>query len=128
MASPTTLGIHREWEDWAGIGLGFAILLSPWIARQDAETGIVLTTVCIGILVLLLAEIGLVSQIRLVEIGELASGLTLGVLPFALGYADAGGLRYWHFSLGGLVTLLAAFQLWQVRPESDPRPTAHADS
>ncbi|MBI3507100.1 MAG: SPW repeat protein [Proteobacteria bacterium] len=128
MASPTTLSVHREWEDWAGIGLGVAITLSPWIARQDGDTSVVLTTVCIGILVLLLAEIGLVGLIRPIEIGELVCGLALAVWPFALGYADAGELRYWHFSLGGFVTLLAAFELWQDWSGGYSQLTAHADS
>jgi hypothetical protein len=128
MASPTSLRIHREWEDWAGIGLGLAITLSPWIAREDGDIDIVLTTACIGILVLLLAEIGLVGVIRPIEIGELLCGLALVAWPFALDYADAGELRYWHFSLGGLVTLLAAFELWQDWSGGCAQLTAHADS
>jgi hypothetical protein len=35
------------------------------------------------------------------------------VSPFAFGYADAGMLRYWHFTLGAAVALLEAAELWQ---------------
>ena len=40
---------------------------------------------------------------------EAALGALLIALPFIFGYA--GGLRYWHFALGGIVYLLAILEL-----------------
>ena len=39
------------------------------------------------------------------------AGLWLIASPYVLGYS--GTLAIWHISLGGLVALLAALQLWQ---------------
>ena len=41
------------------------------------------------------------------------AGLWLIASPYIFGYSDDGMLRFWHTSLGGLVVLLAALQLWQ---------------
>jgi len=40
-------------------------------------------------------------------------GLWLIASPYMFGYSGDGLLVFWHSSLGGLVVLLAALQLWQ---------------
>jgi hypothetical protein len=49
---------HRTWEDWAGMLLGMAIILSPWFPTQashevvDAERSyVILNTFTVGMLV-----------------------------------------------------------------------------
>ena len=125
MANATILKIHRTWEDWAGIGLGVMIVLSPWIAGQTADNAIVLTTIVIGLMVMLLAQFELVSLHRSLECGELACGIALMLWPFAFGYAVSGDLRFWHFALGGCVALLALLELWQDRDLSNEKLARH---
>jgi hypothetical protein len=45
------------------------------------------------------------------EVLEAALGAALIGLPFVLGYANSGTLRYWHFALGAIVFLLAIVEL-----------------
>jgi hypothetical protein len=51
-------------------------------------------------------------RFELEEVLEIVAGVWPIALPFILGYAGAGGLRYWHFALGGIVVLLALQELW----------------
>jgi hypothetical protein len=46
-------------------------------------------------------------------VAEIVAGLWLIASPYIFGYSGDGTLRFWHTSLGGLVVLLAALQLWQ---------------
>jgi hypothetical protein len=115
-----SLTTHRTWEDWCGMLLGVLIVLSPWFPTPaghevvDAERSfVVLNTLTVGLLVFGLAQLEYVALQRWEEVAEIAVGLWLIASPYIFGYADAGLLRYWHTSLGGLVVLLAALQLWQ---------------
>jgi hypothetical protein len=110
-ARASYLRTHRTWEDWAGIGLSITIILSPWMARQSGDPGVVLITALLGLLLLTLAQYELVKPHRSVELVELVCGVAVMALPVLLGYA--GALRIWHFVLGGLVTSLALLELWQ---------------
>jgi hypothetical protein len=47
------------------------------------------------------------------EVATILAGLWLIASPYIFGYSHDGLLRFWHSSLGGLVVLLAALQLWQ---------------
>ena len=105
--------VHRNWEDWLAMGAAVLIGLSPWFADQQTNQLVILNTVFVGAVALLLAELEVVDLHRWQENGEILCGLWLAVSPFALGYADAGELRYWHFALGAGVVLLAALELWQ---------------
>jgi hypothetical protein len=78
--------------------------------------------------VIALAELELVALQRWEEIGEMLCGLWLIVSPFALGYADAGNLRFWHFGLGALVALLGAIELWQDWKLGDRELAQHGGS
>ncbi|HYI29420.1 MAG TPA: SPW repeat protein [Bradyrhizobium sp.] len=111
------LGTHRTWEDWCGMLLGLLIVLSPWFPNEpdhgnDAERGfVILNAFTIGLLVFGLAQLEYVALQRWEEVAELLAGLWLVASPYVLGYS--GTLSIWHFTLGGLVALLAALQLWQ---------------
>jgi hypothetical protein len=111
---------HRTWEDWCGMLLGVLIVLSPWFLTQASHelvnadrTLVILNTVTVGILVFGLAQLEYVALQRWEEVCEILLGLWLIVSPYIFGYFDAGLLRFWHSSLGGLVLLLATLQLWQ---------------
>jgi len=111
---------HRTWEDWLGMLLGVVIVLSPWFPMQgdreiiDAERSfVILNTFTVGLLVFGLAQLEYVALQRWEEVAEIALGLWLIASPYIFGYSGDGQLRFWHSSLGGLVVLLAALQLWQ---------------
>ena len=115
-----SLTTHRTWEDWCGMLLGVLIVLSPWFPNPaghevvDAERSfVILNTFTVGILVFGLAQLEYVALQRWEEVAEILAGLWLIASPYIFGYSDEGMLRYWHVSLGGLVVLLAALQLWQ---------------
>ncbi|MDP1583352.1 MAG: hypothetical protein Q8M18_07990 [Bradyrhizobium sp.] len=111
------LDTHRTWEDWCGMLLGLLIVLSPWFPTEpdhgfNADSGfVILNAFMIGILVFGLAQLEYVALQRWEEVAALLAGLWLIGSPYVLSYS--GTLGIWHVSLGGLVVLLAALQLWQ---------------
>jgi hypothetical protein len=112
--------IHRTWEDWCGMLLGVLIMLSPWFPTQaghevgDAERGfVILNTFTVGLVVFGLAQLEYVALQRWEQVAEIVLGLWLIASPYILGYSGDGLLRFWHSSLGGIVVLLATWQLWQ---------------
>lgn len=111
---------HRTWEDWFGMLLGLAIALSPWVAG-DAHVGriAVWNTVAIGVLIFFIAELEYVVLQRWEETAQLLLGLWLIASPYVFYYSTGGSLRFWHSTLGGLVILLAALELWQDWERSD---------
>jgi len=123
---------HRTWEDWLGMLLGVLIVLSPWFPMQgdreivDAERSfVILNTFTVGLLVFGLAQLEYVALQRWEEVAEIALGLWLIASPYIFGYSGDGLLRFWHSSLGGLVVLLATFQLWQDWDLSDQDLAKH---
>jgi hypothetical protein len=123
---------HRTWEDWCGMALGLLILLSPWFPTETSHelvtpwrTFVILNTFTVGILLVCLAQLGFVALQRWEEVAEIMLGLWLIASPFVLGYFDDGLLRFFHCSLGGLVVLLAALQLWQDWDLSDQELLNH---
>jgi len=110
---------HRPWEDWFGMLLGVLIMVSPWFPIQghesvDAERStMILNAFVVGMLVLGLAQLEYVALQRWEEVAAIALGLWLIASPFALGYSGDAMLQIWHATLGGLVVLLGALQLWQ---------------
>jgi hypothetical protein len=126
---------HRTWEDWLGMLLGVLIVLSPWFHSEgshgltDANRGyVVLNTFTVGIVVFGLAQLQYVSLQRWEEVAEIFVGLWLIVSPYVFGYSGDGLLRFWHTSLGGVVVLLAALQLWQDWELSDQEMTNRGQS
>jgi hypothetical protein len=123
---------HRTWEDWCGMLLGLLIALSPWFPTQtghDLVTAdrsyVILNTIAVGVLVFGLAQLEYVALQRWEEVAEIVLGLWLIASPYIFGYFDDGLLRFWHSSLGGLVVLLAALQLWQDWDLSDQEMLKH---
>lgn len=110
---------HRNWEDWFGMLLGLLIAVSPWVAGDHISRAAAWNAVLIGVLVFFIAELEYVILQRWEETGQLVLGLWLIASPYVFGYFNTGSLRFWHSTLGGLVILLAALDLWQDWDRSD---------
>ena len=116
---------HRSWEDWLGMLLGVLIVLSPWFPTQASpeiagdRNYVILNTFTVGVIILSLGQLEYLALQRWEEVAEIVLGLWLIASPYMFGYSGDGLLVFWHSSLGGLVVLLAALQLWQDRDLSD---------
>jgi hypothetical protein len=106
MAGIRFFNVHRTWEDWFGMALGLLIAIA------------------VGAVVLLLAESELVNLQRWEESLELLCGVWLIASPFMFDYAGSV-LATWHFALGGIVAVLAVFELWQDWTLSDQDLVQH---
>ncbi|MEQ1710700.1 MAG: SPW repeat protein [Hyphomicrobium sp.] len=115
MAGSKMFGTHRTWEDWLGIALGLTIALAPWIIDETANRPAVVNAAIAGFVVLMLAELDLVSSRRWAEVAQFAAGAWVAVSPVVFGYGAGGALRVWHIVAGLLVMLIAALELWQRR-------------
>jgi hypothetical protein len=112
--------------------LGLLIVLSPWFPTQSSHelvTGdrgnVLLNTITVGILVFGLAQLEYIALQRWEQVAEIMLGLWLIASPYIFGYHADGLLRFWHSSLGGIVLLLAALQLWQDWDLSDQDMLKH---
>ncbi|MDN5004696.1 SPW repeat protein [Bradyrhizobium sp. GCM10027634] len=124
------LNTHRTWEDWCGMLLGALIAASPWFPIQDGamtagHQTVVLNTVAIGLVVFGLSQLEYVALQRWQEVTTIVIGLWLVTSPYVLGYSGEGFLRIYHTSLGGVVVLLGALQLWQDWDLSDQDMLKH---
>ena len=132
MSDSRFFSTHRPWEDWFGMLLGGLIVVSPWFPFQsshetmDAERGMmILNTFVVGMLVFGLAQLEYVALQRWEEVAEIALGLWLIASPFIFGYSGDDMLKIWHASLGVIVVLLGALQLWQDWRLSDQELANH---
>lgn len=123
---------HRTWEDWLGMLLGVLIVVSPWFPSQasheviDADRSyVILNTFVVGMIVFGLAQLEYVALRRWEEVAAILVALWLIASPYIFGYHGDGMLRFYHSSLGGLVLLLAALQLWQDWDLSDQDMLRH---
>jgi hypothetical protein len=123
---------HRTWEDWLGMLLGMLIVVSPWFPTEvshevfDADRSyVILNTFAVGIIVFGLAQLEYVALRRWEEVAGILLGLWLIASPYVFGYSGDGLLRFYHSSLGSLVVLLAALQLWQDWDLSDQDMLRH---
>ena len=123
---------HRTWEDWFGMLLGLLIVVSPWFPIQPANevmhaerSIMVLNTFVVGMLVFGLAQLEYVALQRWEEVAAIFLALWLIISPYVFGYSGDGLLRFYHSTLGGLVLLLAALQLWQDWDLSDQDMLKH---
>jgi len=113
MAFKNLLKPHRSWEDGVGLLLGLTIGLTPWLYEEASVPVVVGNSTLTGLAVLMLAQLEIVHLRRWEEVAQLACGAWLIASPFIFDYAHQHHLRIWHWSLGGIVVLLAAFELWQ---------------
>jgi len=113
MAIKDILKTHRTWEDGVGLLLGLMIGLSPWFYDEPTVPAVLLNSGLTGLAVLALAQLELVRLRRWEEIAQLACGLWLSASPIIFDYAHQDHLRFWHWALGAIVSVLALFELWQ---------------
>ena len=116
-------GVHRAWEDWAGMIVGALIGASPWLTGQTDHSVVIWNATIVGALVLALAALQLARLQLWEEAAEILCGLWLITSPFNFGYA--GALGTWHYILGAVVVLLAAVELWQDWNLSDDELAHH---
>ena len=121
MAIRDFLKTHRTWEDAVGLWLGLVIGLSPWFYDEPSVPAVVVNSGGTGLAVLALAQLELIHLRRWEEIAEFACGLWLSASPFIFNYYHQDHLRFWHWVLGGLVSTLALFELWQDWKHPEPR-------
>jgi hypothetical protein len=95
--------------------LGVTIGLTPWLYDEAAVPTVVLNSTLTGLAVLALAQLEILLLRRWEEIAQLACGVWLIASPFVFDYAHQDHLHFWHWALGGIVSVLAAFELWQDR-------------
>lgn len=115
MALKDFLKPHRSWEDGLGLLLGVMIGLTPWLYEEPPVPAVVLNSAAVGLAVLVLAQLEIVHLRRWHEIAQLAFGVWLVASPFIFDYGHQDHLRIWHWALGSIVSVLAAFELWQGR-------------
>ena len=113
MAIKDVIKTHRTWEDGASLMLGLMIGLSPWFYDEPAVPAVLLNSALIGLAVLALAQLEILLLRRWEEVAQLVCGVWLIASPLIFDYAHQDHLRYWHWALGGFVSALAAFELWQ---------------
>ena len=104
---------HRSWEDGVGLWLGITIGLTPWFYDEAVVPIVVLNSTLTGLAVFALAQLEIVILRKWEEFAQLICGAWLIVSPFIFDYAHQDHLRYWHWVLGGTVSVLAAFEIWQ---------------
>ena len=113
MAIAANLRTHRHWEDWLSMVLGVGVAISPWLLSDNAESGIVLNALFVGLAIYGVSALELQVLRPWEEWLNLALGLWLICSPFVLGYG--GVLAAAHHGIGALVAGLAALELWQDR-------------
>ncbi|HLX16592.1 MAG TPA: SPW repeat protein [Bradyrhizobium sp.] len=123
---------HRTWEDWLGMLFGVAIALSPWFPSQASHevidagrSYVILNAVLVGLVVFGLAQLEYTALHRWEEVAGILLGLWLIASPYIFGYSGDGMLRFYHSTLGSLVLLLSALQLWQDWDLSDQDMLKH---
>jgi hypothetical protein len=124
MAGTSLIKTHHTWEDWAGMMLGIVIGLSPWFVGVQDQQGVMWNALIVGGLVVALSGLEMVDLRRWEETVTAICGLWLICSPFVLGYAGSA-LATWHLTLGTLVVLLAALELWQDWTLSDAELAQH---
>jgi SPW repeat len=123
--SNNLLDVHRSWEDWVGMVLGFLVLFSPWIVEQTGHRAAVSNSSLVGVVLILLAGLEMARLYRWHEVVTLLAGAWLIASPYVLGYTTTEPLATWHIGLGAAVALLAALEIWQDWGLSDDDMAAH---
>jgi len=115
MAIKDILKSHRTWEDGVGLLTGLIVGLSPWFYDEPMVPAVLLNSGLTGLALLALAQLELVHMRRWEEIAQLGCGLWLLASPFIFDYQHQAHLRFWHWALGAIVSVLALFELWQAK-------------
>jgi SPW repeat len=104
---------HRSWEDLFSAALGLLLLVSPVLVQGDMPPPVMFSVLMAGIVILAVSLFEVMMAGRWEEIIQFVLGLWLVVSVFVLDYGAAGQLRVWHFVIGALAAVMAAFEFWQ---------------
>jgi CDP-diglyceride synthetase len=113
MKNAISLTSHRSWEDWLGIALGGALMISPWLTSEGLVGGVVFNAFAIGLMVVVMSIMELFDRRRWEEALQFACGVWMIASPFVFNYAASGQLRFWHFAIGAIVAVLAVLEFNQ---------------
>ena len=111
--------VHREWQDWVCLATGVLILVSPFAVDERVNGLVTLNAVVVGLVVTIAAQFELFGPTVRDEVVNGACGLWLILSPMVFGYSWADQLKFWHFGLGAVVTVIAGLELWQERQKAD---------
>jgi len=104
---------HRAWENWLSIVLGAVVLLVPIAMYSEATFPAIYNGAAVGVVVVAITLFEFIDRIRLQEAIKFVAGAWLMVSVFVIDYGMIVQLRLWHFVLGALIAVLAAFEFWQ---------------
>jgi len=93
--------------------LGVLLLVSPVVMLGEMPAPVMVSVLATGIVILALSLFEVMMAGRWEEVIEFFVGLWLAASVFVLDYGAASQLRIWHFVIGVLVALMAAFEFWQ---------------
>jgi hypothetical protein len=113
MAGSLQLAKHRSWEDWLSIAFGVLILISPAAMFSVVPAPVLYNALACGVVLLGVTLFEIMNRERWEEALYFVVGVWLAVSVFLIDYGAASPLRIWHFALGALVAVLAAFEFWQ---------------
>ena len=103
----------RHWQDWASWGLALWLLISPWAVDFSFEAPATRDAVIVGALLLALEVVTLSAFRRWEEWANVLIGAWLVLSPFILPVAS-GGARVNFILVGGVVMVLALYELWDL--------------
>jgi len=104
---------HRAWENWLSIVLGAVVLLVPIAMYSEATFPAIYNGAAVGVVVVAITLFEFIDRIRLQEAIKFVAGVWLTASVFIIDYGMIAQLRIWHFVLGVLIAVLAAFEFWQ---------------
>ena len=110
---------HREWQDWVCVALGVLVLVSPFMVDERVAGLATLNAVVLGLIVTVISQFEIFGPTVWEEVVNAACGLWLVASPFVFGYSAAGTLRFWHFTVGALIAIVAIVELWQDSQKAD---------
>lgn len=106
-----------HWEDWVSWGLGFWLLISPWILAFSDESVALRNAIAVGF-VLIFAEVVTLSVFRPWEVWiSVLIGAWLIASPFVLGLSSVAAVAN-AVIIGTIVVLLAFYEMWKIKRDS----------
>lgn len=110
--------MKRRWQDWAGLGLGMWLFLSPFILGFHGPVAV--HAHAFGVVIAALFGLALTRPQMWEEWVNLALGLWLVLAPFALGFTQLHAAAWNHWLIGVLIGFDAANSIVEA-----PLPTDH---
>jgi len=95
---------RKRWQDWVTVVLGVAVFVAPFVTQTTSVAGA--WSAYLGGALLLIAGVWSLASpdARWVEWVQAIVGVVLFITPWALGFADSGGLA-WTAWIGGVLAV-----------------------